>query len=192
MTVTAFRKDDVETYVAEQETITLWFVRKETRETDGEVQEVDVPLFWADVRADLTFAERERMQKAIQDLSAPIERRLEAENKKKPKADRLDDIEIKRKASVEVEVKDLWGVMAPYVLGWSVGELVDGKKVPIDPPAVGGAEQFQYISESFTNQIFVHLWTRSQGDVDVDFLGRLKRTENRSGNGNIAVMKTGD
>lgn len=186
----AFNKADFNTYVPELETITLWFVRKETREVDGEVQEVDVPLFWADVRADLTFAERERMQKAIQDLTAPIERRLEAENKKKPKADRLDDVEIKRKASMEFDVKDLWGVLAPYVLDWSVGELVDGKKVPVPAPAEGGGGQFEYIAEEFTTKIFVHLWTRSQGDVDVDFLGRLKRTESQSGNGNIAVMKT--
>lgn len=185
----AFNKADFQTYVPELETITLWFVRKETRVEDGEAQEVDVPLFWADVRADLTFAERDRMQKAIQDITAPIERRLLTENKKKPVADRLDEVEIKRQASIEMNVEDMWGVMAPYVLDWSVGELVDGKTIPVDPPAKAGAQQFKYIAEEFTSRIFIHLWTRSQGDVEADFLGRLKRTESQSGNGNIAVMK---
>lgn len=187
-----FSKDDFKPYFPEQETITLWFVRKETRMVDGAETDIDIPLFWADVRADLTFAERERMQKAITDLAAPIEARLKAENAKKPKADRIDDIEIKRQASMQVDVKDLWSLMAPFVLAWSVGEMVDGKPVALAPPAVAGGNQFEYINESFTTQIFVHLWTRSQGDVSVDFLGRSKRTASPSASGNITAMKVSD
>lgn len=183
MTASSFSKADVGVYVPTQETITLWFVRKETHD---EV-EVDKPLFWVDVRADITFAERERMQAAISDLSEPIKQRLREENLARNEADRFTDAQIDRQASLEVEIQDLWDVMAPFVLAWSVGEVVDGKPVPVPPPSEAGGQQFRHIHDSFTGRIWLHLWTRSQGDVDVDFLGRSKRSAKASSNGATAV-----
>lgn len=187
--MTSFQKSEVTTYIPEQETITLWFVRKQTEMIDGVDTEVDVPLFWADVRADITFAERERLQAAISERAKPFEADLLEKNSKRPKADRVDEALIRRRAQSMVTVNSLWDHIAPYVVAWSVGTVEDGKPVLVDPPSVAGGQQFALISEEFTTRIFNHLWNQSHGDIDMDFLGRLKPTVKPSETGNTAAMK---
>lgn len=174
-------KQDFDLYIPEDQTITLWFVREGMPD--------DKPELWVDIRADLTFNERKALQETTQNLTAEIEDRLRAENAKKPEEDQVDDQEIKRQAARELQVEAVWDAIAPYVLDWSVGERIDGKPVKIDPPAVAGGQQLALISESHVIRIINTLMVRSEGNVEVSFLDKSKRTPKPTGNGNAAVMK---
>lgn len=150
-------------YIPQEQTITLWFVREGASD--------DTPELWVTVRADLTFDERGTLQAAIRDMLASVRGRTDAEEGKE---------------TPEPDINPVWEAVAPFVLDWSVGRLVKGKAVKVDPPAIAGGKQFALISETFVGHIVNHLLKRSEGQVELSFLDRWKRTPSPTGNGNAS------
>lgn len=61
----------------------------------------------------------------------------------------------------------LWPMFAPYVTGWNLRAVADnGDLVEIDPPSVGGPEQFQYVPVPLFWAIAREVKIRNVGKID--------------------------
>ena len=61
----------------------------------------------------------------------------------------------------------VWPLFAPYVVDWNLKALdAKGKVVDIDPPSVGGPDQFQYIPTALFWELVMDIKLRSTGKID--------------------------
>lgn len=64
--------------------------------------------------------------------------------------------------------RDLWPVIAPYVVSWNaIGETTEGTWEPIPPPAEAGPDAFQAIEPEFSSWIFFVLKFGHRGGADL-------------------------
>lgn len=150
-----------ELYIPEEQTATLLFTK------DGDInpetgKPEEIVVMWMEVKADLTFADRERLFWTDDELD-----------------DRLDDdgnpVLDKDGKPVKATLTDdrIWERLAPFVLAWSVGRRDEkGNAVPVPPPAEAGPEQFKLINPQYVAKLLADLRYRSTGNVSSDFLAR--------------------
>lgn len=153
-------KRDIDLYIPGDQTATLLFTKKgEIDPETGEAKEIVV--MWMDVKADLTFKDRERL------FWDDSEHNIVKDDDGNPVLD-------KNGKTIKEPLPDefVWDRLAPFVLDWSVGERVNGKAVKIAPPAEAGGKQFELISPDYVRKLLADLRFRSTGKVDTDFLAR--------------------
>lgn len=154
-------RKDIGLYIPDEQTATILFTKKGDIDPEtGEAAEVTV--MWMEVKADLTFDDRQRLFWNEEELP---QRRDEAgelvfDKNGKPVRDPRPDEEV-------------WDVLAPFVLDWSVGQKdAKGKAVKVPPPAEAGGEQFGLINPTYVAKLLSDLRFRSSGKVSTDFLAR--------------------
>lgn len=153
-------KTETPLYIPGEQVQTIYFTKPGGKDPDtGEEREI--VMLWMDVKADLTFDERRRLFWDESDLPDKLDEHGEPVIGKDGKPEKLPKSQ-----------EEIWELLAPFVLDWSVGERIKGKEVKVDPPAVAGGKQFGLIAEQYVIELMRDLRFRSTGAVKSDFLPR--------------------